>query len=98
MVLMVNTFIFLGDRYFNEKTSKWKYFHELVGIPVHLEVLEQLGLPSPNMLNMQGPESLNAITGRTFERVRRGVSHLGLPTGKLDGVFALFFRLNRDLI
>ena len=80
------TFHFIGPKVFYEKTKNWIYFHEILGLSTHLAAIEELKLPSPKLLNMQGPEALNATTGRMFHRLRKGLNSLGLPIGNLDKV------------
>lgn len=72
--------------WFAKKSENWQYFHEILGLANHLKALEANKLPSPSLVNMQGPEALNSIVSRLSDRLTRGLSSLGTPNGKLGEV------------
>ena len=72
------------------KSKHWLYYHELLGIKAHLDSLRFLKLPSPNVVNMQGPEAFNSVLGRFYKDYTRGLSYLGTPNGKLSKVCSIY--------
>jgi len=88
--LHAHLYRFLDSKRFDTKASHWKYFHELLGIKAHLQYISEHGLPSPRILNMQGPEALNSVVGKFVKNLTRGLSPLGTPNGKLSTVFVAF--------
>jgi hypothetical protein len=84
--LHATLFRLLDAKEFSAKSERWIYFHELLGLRAHLEALSISKLPTPAIVNMQGPEALNSIASRFHKDYTRGLSFLGTPNGRLAKV------------